>query len=800
MRKKLKSNVIWFYFCNKYFDRNVLRKKFKFGRFILSDDFFKINYSKKNFLCFLSVLKNKKKEDCEIFKVDWNTQNFDITEVFGSLKNFNYHSEMNFQNELILKSYLKKNKKFSFSDSNVFLLKMRNKIYNLLKDLIYKKLNTFEQEEIDKEEKLECERKLKLEKCGSLIFKIEKLQIIKKPKKKKILTALNSIRKSKISDILKLLKHQKTKNTEKIQKIFNKIQLEIEEKKKEEEIFLEKTKEKSTNNQNLTKKENWLYNTKTFLTPEKKYLKIFELKKKLKNHKKIHEFQNHSPIKKDSKKKLTKCICQVCNSGDYNEKNRIILCDFCNVSVHQDCIGLLEIPEKEWICQSCKAFGENGKYLKCYLCSCRGGVFYKSRFDYDEEVFSDNQGYKRLMGKNYGSLDYFYEKIFKNWGFKGFKRFLSKESLIHLGLRKELGGKKNSIIYDYYLQNFKFCKEELEFNEPVPRKIWIHFSCGFWNSIPYKNQNFYHLDNLESENSKYKCYICQKVEGFCVKCRDKNCQNRFHVECARRCDLYLMEIRESPHFIIFCGDHIPLKLNKVIKDRDIMAIEDIDKFLYKLKNIFKEEKIEIWPDILKKQKKSLKKKNENFKLKIMPKEKKRDRVKRIVKNICQSFPEWQFKIKLINTSQNNYVIKNIIEPQKIFLIDQIEKKSEIWKLASEQLKIEKKSIWKYFNFKEKKISNIGCIYCKKFGRGLYKCENCWNYRLHSKCLNIFTTKKEEVSKHFLFCPICVKNYRDTVCKKEKNKIILCDSKDTCFYLKKVWKENLGKGFEVTQFN
>ena len=740
----------------------------------------------------------KKKLDFVIEEKDTCAKEyFYISELFKDIKNFSSEPNFNFQNYLISNYYLKKKKKSSFSDANILLLKTRNKVYKILKEVINKKYDDIEKEKLKEEDKLESDKKLKLEKCGSFIFKIEieKLPVINK--KNRIKLALKTITKSKISDILKMLKYKQKENINKLENLFSKIKKNINKKQNEEEIFFEKKKD-SIIASNLIKKEEWLYNSKTFLTPEKKYIKILQRKKKIQSQKKIFDFQNFKPIKKKKKKRYWKYICQVCNSADYNDKNKILLCDFCNVSVHQDCIGLTEIPKDEFICECCRAFGENGKMLKCYLCSNRGGVFYKSEMNYSESVFCHNFGYRdwikaEKLKRGCFSKDTFFDTYKKN-NVK-FKNTLSKDIEIELGLfKKDLSEERKSILYDYHIQSFVFSKEELE-NQPVPEKLWFHFSCGFWNNqISSKNQKFYDLDVLDNENFFQKCSICNKKEGFCVKCNDKNCDNKFHVECARRCDFYLTEKREFPHNIIYCSDHIPLKIKKVIKEREEMEKEQISKFFHRLKKIFKENDIEIPVDIFKKQnRKLLNKKQEILKLRFGPKEKKRDRVRRIVKKICQEYPEWRCVIKLKKLEKkNNYKILKIEMPSKIYLKDFIEKKNEIWNKASKKLEMEKKSIWKYFSF-EKRKTGLGCIYCKKFGRGLYKCESCWIYRLHSQCLKITSTKKGEVNKHFLFCPACIKHYKDNICKKEVDMHIEVKREgDTTIFLKKVFKDRRRK--------
>lgn len=55
--------------------------------------------------------------------------------------------------------------------------------------------------------------------------------------------------------------------------------------------------------------------------------------------------------------------------------DEILLCDKCNVAVHQQCYGIKAIPPGNWFCDSC-AFGMDTNRLSCALCPYPGGAFY----------------------------------------------------------------------------------------------------------------------------------------------------------------------------------------------------------------------------------------------------------------------------------------------------------------------------------------------------------------------------------------------------------------------------------------
>jgi len=57
---------------------------------------------------------------------------------------------------------------------------------------------------------------------------------------------------------------------------------------------------------------------------------------------------NHTPESHNQKipKNLQEDIlCLICNDGDYQENNLIVICSKCNISVHQKCYGIDMIPQ-----------------------------------------------------------------------------------------------------------------------------------------------------------------------------------------------------------------------------------------------------------------------------------------------------------------------------------------------------------------------------------------------------------------------------------------------------------------------
>lgn len=71
--------------------------------------------------------------------------------------------------------------------------------------------------------------------------------------------------------------------------------------------------------------------------------------------------------------------CEICGECDTSNCNVIVLCDDCDLAVHQECYGVSHIPEGPWLCRPCCEKKANS-YLKaqCMLCPWPGGALRKT--------------------------------------------------------------------------------------------------------------------------------------------------------------------------------------------------------------------------------------------------------------------------------------------------------------------------------------------------------------------------------------------------------------------------------------
>lgn len=65
--------------------------------------------------------------------------------------------------------------------------------------------------------------------------------------------------------------------------------------------------------------------------------------------------------------------CHICGDDQTTDDNVILLCDGCNVPVHQECYGVPVVPEGDWFCDGCQA-SLDAKLANCAVCPHTGGA------------------------------------------------------------------------------------------------------------------------------------------------------------------------------------------------------------------------------------------------------------------------------------------------------------------------------------------------------------------------------------------------------------------------------------------
>lgn len=68
--------------------------------------------------------------------------------------------------------------------------------------------------------------------------------------------------------------------------------------------------------------------------------------------------------------------CAVCGGADSDSANVIVFCDGCDVAVHQECYGIVFIPEGQWLCRRCLV--SKNRKVNCLFCPSHTGAFKQS--------------------------------------------------------------------------------------------------------------------------------------------------------------------------------------------------------------------------------------------------------------------------------------------------------------------------------------------------------------------------------------------------------------------------------------
>ncbi|EAS02021.2 PHD zinc finger protein (macronuclear) [Tetrahymena thermophila SB210] len=318
---------------------------------------------------------------------------------------------------------------------------------------------------------------------------------------------------------------------------------------------------------------------------EQEYLNFLENKQQFIDFESERQNQNQNQKKQHTKQHekivMEDMACQICNDGDYTDDDLIVFCSKCNISVHQRCYGIPKIPNDDWICELCLSFGPEGKYLRCALCTKRGGAMKPSKIPITSNIFqhTNTQYYefqKTCKAGPPNKKQRYEDPNEKQNKVGSASKHTSPEN-------EEVEEESNSQYYDFHYLK-EFTEEELK-NEPKPYFVWCHITCTLWTpECFFDDKNYYTnikgIENIDKQRFKLECSICkQKKAGSCVQCAKTKCMEAFHPECARRENIY-MEIRNTDKlaYLIYCERHTPLKLRRLLEQKEKKYKEEIIKF------------------------------------------------------------------------------------------------------------------------------------------------------------------------------------------------------------------------------
>ncbi len=208
-------------------------------------------------------------------------------------------------------------------------------------------------------------------------------------------------------------------------------------------------------------------------------------------------------------------VCDICYDGESTGENRIIFCDSCNISVHQNCYGIEKVPSEDYFCHACTYFKSDKPQKEEYL------------------VQSDRRR-KEAASTKTSSLPIVCEMCPRRQG--AFIRTLMKKST------------------------------EVK---------WVHVVCAKWQGVGYVDENTGELvpsgniveDVTELKNffrlNDYQCCLCEGMRGCFVNCSVEGCNKNMHVTCARSSGLcnvnhgtnHLGAVESEKAWSLFCPDH-----------------------------------------------------------------------------------------------------------------------------------------------------------------------------------------------------------------------------------------------------
>lgn len=187
--------------------------------------------------------------------------------------------------------------------------------------------------------------------------------------------------------------------------------------------------------------------------------------------------------------------------------------------MHAKCYGAVVTADRDWMCDMCAWFGWRGrKELTCALCPVVGGALKVSNVRNDGLTFPQ------------------------------YPCFNPSQPMSPLN----------------------------------PEYLWCHVLCA--SCIPSLQSrppsDTIPLSSLKPDlYSTFQCDICRLKTGVCAKCQHRKCEFTVHAECAREL-VALSRHCGAEEGEIYCRMHIPLKLAKILEERDKKIISNIVNFCH----------------------------------------------------------------------------------------------------------------------------------------------------------------------------------------------------------------------------
>lgn len=193
--------------------------------------------------------------------------------------------------------------------------------------------------------------------------------------------------------------------------------------------------------------------------------------------------------------------CAVCREKESDDVNQIVICDGCEMAVHQNCYGVRAIPDGAWLCDVCSRNLDPAKVI-CDLCGGTGGAF------------------KPL------------EKPTASSALKAIR--FAPNAILNPDKRRE-----------------------------PPPSGFGHVQCALWlphTSFASKDcfGSIIVRFGAKSAQTAHPCLYCSRSRGSTIKCAHPTCNTTFHVLCAQKRCCVLIKNSLGRH-IAYCEEHTPDK-------------------------------------------------------------------------------------------------------------------------------------------------------------------------------------------------------------------------------------------------
>ena len=126
-------------------------------------------------------------------------------------------------------------------------------------------------------------------------------------------------------------------------------------------------------------------------------------------------------------------------------------------------------------------------------------------------------------------------------------------------------------------------------NQDYKSQIWVHCFCALHTpGVVLRNQSI-DLLGIDDSRLNIQCEICNNKEGYCLQCSFPQCVTSFHPECGK--DLFMSS--KSNERKIFCALHKPVKLRKMLENKQKVLLEDLYKFCKAIEKYSTKPKVQV---------------------------------------------------------------------------------------------------------------------------------------------------------------------------------------------------------------